>query len=159
MIKSYVNDQEVQIYSLNYDEWVYKKHNEKENISFLRLIIGYSEFAEEIKPKYDDFIKEMIEDDIKSNETNFFQDTYGIPHYPCFDDIIYEAENNNFKIEFLNDFFIKEILTQYTGSDPLNERHKWVIRNITSVNNDKINVYISGEVQRISYYTAGAAAI
>lgn len=149
MTKAFINNQEIPSQVLYYDEWGFHKNNPDSGIFNFKLVIDYGDFERELKLKYNDFKQEMLDDDINSGQSNFFLETYGVSDYPSFEEIITGA-TKNFKIEFLNDFFIKEILLKFTSKEKqLKDRDEWIIRDVLSVDNDKMNVYIDGIVQPI----------
>jgi|GEM_PF-6844011 hypothetical protein len=148
MLQALINNVEIPAHSLQYDEWVYRKYNPDLEVCTFQLIIDYDEFERRLRPRYLALIEEMVADDLATNE-NFFLDAYQHASYPLFEEVITNADNN-YLMDFLNHFFIRDMLLEYTGREKApHGRPEWVIREVMRVRNDKKNVYINGNVQPV----------
>ncbi|AZA98510.1 hypothetical protein EG359_02320 [Chryseobacterium joostei] len=145
MIKAYINNQELSADALHYDQWFYKKYNENKAVYNFSIIIPYDDFVQKLKPNYEQLIEELTEDDRLHNE-NFFLDSYGISDYPFFEEVIKNAEEENYKIDFLSSFFAEQIFSTYVNTKSAD---KWIIRKLTKIDNDGKEVFINDEVQQM----------
>ena len=66
--------------------------------------------------------------------------------YPFFQEVIKNAENENYKIDFLSSFFAEQIFSTYVNTKSAD---KWIIRKLTKIDNDGKEVFINDEVQQM----------
>ncbi|MDR1238568.1 MAG: hypothetical protein LBK27_00480 [Treponema sp.] len=153
MIKTYVNDIQIPISCLFYDEWVYNKYREEQITRDFNLFICLDIFINLMKPKYEVLLKELKDDDEKTGE-NYILEVYGMLNYPSFEDILSENKMKmEDKINFLNTFFIKDILTEFTSKELENKsRDEWIIRKVNYLSKKNDYVCIKGDVQTIIHF-------
>lgn len=144
-----INGFEINKKDLLFDEHFYKKYADGKTIIEFSLKIEASKFNETMQPKYEKLLQELLDDDIQNGE-NFALEIYdGSTTYPSYEEIIGKTFlKMGHKMEFLNSFFIADILN--TVLENYNSKAaKWIIREVLYLNEENGFIIIKGKAQTI----------
>ncbi len=142
-----INGQTIDCDVLCYDEYYYKKQDLGKELNDFELKISWNHFQEKLAQKYEILLQELIEDDKIVGE-NYAQELFS-SHitYPSFDDLfLYNQIEMKEKIEFLDAFFMSQILNEYVGYP---ENKQWIIRKVSAMKVENNQVIIQGDAQII----------
>ena len=146
----YVNEQKTNPSHIIYDEHYYEKYVEGKEVNPFEFRIECHDFNEKIGPKYEELLHELMEDDRQTGENYALELFETLTDYPSYEDILNDTKvSMKEKMNFLNTFFLSQILNEYLGQENNLENKRWVVREILYFNKIDGHIIIKGNVQRI----------
>jgi hypothetical protein len=147
----HINSQKINSHDIFYDEHFYKKHIEGKEIHPFEISIGLQDFNERIKPKYQELLLELIEDDEQMGENYVLELFENFTEYPSYEDILNTTKiDMKEKMDFLNTFFISQIFNEYLWHEHSTDGMSWVIKEVFYFNKNGDNIIIKGNAQKIN---------
>ncbi|MFZ4929432.1 hypothetical protein [Chryseobacterium sp. Mn2064] len=136
MTKVYIDNNQINIKSINYSQIDFGKLNPNVDYNEYRILITIDDFIHKIKPKYDAFLEEYIQDDEINNDFTPMYD--GAEHYPDF--TMFMNLTSDQKIQTVSGYFIYILLDEFIDDYSLNNKEVYLLRNLENItiNNDYI---------------------
>lgn len=146
----YINDHEINAHHIAYDEHYYEKYSENKEIHPFMIRIEFNDFDEKMRPKYEDLLQELIEDDVLTGENFALELFENLSTYPSYEDILKDTTiSMKEKTGFLTTFFISQIFNEYLKQENTGENRHWIIREVLYFNKNGDHIIIKGNVQKI----------
>ena len=147
-VQMFINGQEMDFRTVLYDEFYYKKYFEDKEIHQFELNIELNDFNERMQPKYAELLNELIADDLLVNENYALELFENLTEYPSYKDILDDTLDMKEKMNFLDPFFISQILNEYLWKNSTGNT-SWIIREVLYFNKNEDKIIIKGNAQRI----------
>jgi hypothetical protein len=145
----YINNQEINVHHIIYDEHYYRKYVEGKEIFQFMISIELNDFNEKMRLKYEELRQELIEDDLLTGENFALELFETLTTYPSYEEILNDTKiDMKEKMGFLDTFFISQIFNEYCREDNPDHWH-WIIREVLYFNKNADRIIIKGNVQRI----------
>lgn len=152
-MKVYINNQKINSHNIFYDEYYYDKYIEGKEIYQFEISIGLNGFNSIIKPKYEELLNELLEDDKQTGENFALELFETLTEYPSYEDILNNTKiDMKEKMSYLNTFFISQILNEYFGQKNNLDNKRWIIREVLYLNKNDNSIIIKGHAQKINQF-------
>jgi len=149
-MKIQINNQKIDSHNILYDEYFYRKYAEGKEIQPFEIRIELHDFNEKMKPKYQELLRELIEDDELVGENYALELFETFTEYPSYEDILNTTKiSMEEKIDFLSTFFISQVFREYLWHEHHIRGIIWVIKDLVYFNRNDDEVLIKGKAQRI----------
>lgn len=147
----HINNQEINSSDILYDEHFYTEYIEGKEIQPFEINIDLNDFNEKIKPKYQELLRELIEDDEKVGENYALELFETLTEYPSYEDILNITKiSMKEKMDFLDTFFISQIFKEYLWHEHTVKGIYWSIKEIIYFNRNDDKIIIKGNAQKIN---------
>ncbi|MGG7437186.1 hypothetical protein [Chryseobacterium arthrosphaerae] len=129
MNKAYINNNEINMKRINYSQIDFGKLDTNVDYNEYRILISLNDFINKIKPKYDSFLEEYIEDDKIDNDFTPMYD--GAENYPDFN--MFMNLKSDQKIQIINGYFIFIILGEFIDDYSVNNKEIYLLKNLEKI--------------------------